>query len=128
MKTTRRMASRVLWYESAGFLLLIALSWMDEYHESWRESAVESGAVLGVWIIVYFFTRRLVSRLYYLERFLRVCSWCKKINRDEEWIPMEQYFSEGFETEMSHGMCPECAANFEREQLLGFRQRNAGNP
>ncbi len=119
MKITHKTASRILWYESAGFLLLMALSWLDEYHESWHESAVECAAVLCVWAIVHFFTKRLVSRLYYLEGFLRVCSWCRKINRDDQWVPLEQYFSEGFKTETSHGMCPECFAKMQAESGPG---------
>ncbi len=80
MKITHKTASRILWYESIGFLMLIALfvDWMN-FTDTWHESAVESLAVLGVWLVVYYFTKRLVSRLYYLEGFLPVCAWCKKI-------------------------------------------------
>jgi hypothetical protein len=119
MKITRKTASNILWYESAGFLMLILLSWLDEFHESWHESAVESLAVLGVWLVVFYFTRRLVSRLYYLEGFLPVCAWCKKINHEEQWVPLEKYFSDGFHTETTHGMCPECARKVRKKAGLG---------
>jgi hypothetical protein len=111
----RKMATSVLWCEAAGFVLLIILSWMDRYHTTWHESAVESCAVLAVGIVVFSLTRRLISRLYYLEGFLRVCSWCRKINRNEQWVPLEQYFSDSFDTKTSHGMCPECAVRFRAE-------------
>jgi hypothetical protein len=120
MKITHKAASRILWYESAGFLLLILLSWLDEYHASWHESAVESLAVLGVWLVVFCFTRRLVSRLYDLEGFLQVCAWCRKINDGEQWIPLEKYFSDGFRTETTHGMCPECAHKIKKDMDLGL--------
>jgi hypothetical protein len=123
MKITRQTASRILWYESAGFLMLIALSWMDEFHESWHESAVESLAVLGVWLVVFYFTKRLVARLYYLEGFLPVCAWCKKIHHEEQWVPLEKYFSDGFHTETTHGMCPDCAHKIRKEAGLGPKPR-----
>ena len=108
---------RILRFESAGFILLCAMSWIDEYHQTWRESAVETAAVLAVWGLVFLNTRRLISRLHYLEGFVRVCSWCRKIGLDERWMPMEEYFTEQLHTETTHGMCPECAAAF-REDLL----------
>jgi hypothetical protein len=121
MKITRKTASRILWYESAGFLMLMVLSWLDEYHDSWHESAVECAAVLFVWIVVFYFTKRLVSRLYYLEGFLRVCAWCKKINLNERWVPLEQYFADGFHTETTHGMCPMCARKIRMEAGLELK-------
>ena len=50
-------------------------------------------------------TRRLVLRLHYLEEFLRVCSWCRKLSAGTEWIPVEEFFEQ-----TSHGMCPACLA------------------
>jgi len=106
--------------------MLILLSWLDEFHVSWRESAVESAAVLGVWLVVFYFTKRLVSRLYYLEGFLQICAWCRKINRGEEqWVPLEKYFSDGFHTETTHGVCPVCARKVRREAGLGSRKKTA---
>lgn len=115
MKVTHKTAAGILWCEAAGFLLLILMSWLDEYHASWHESAVESAAVAGVGIVVLYLTKRLVARLYYLEGFVRVCAWCRKIDRDDKWIPLEQYFSEGFNTKTTHGMCPECAALLKKQ-------------
>jgi hypothetical protein len=127
MKITHKSASRILWYESAGFLMLILLSWLDEFHATWHESAVESAAVLAVWSIVFYFTRRLVSRLYYLERFLRVCAWCRKINLDDKWMPLEQYFAVGFHTETTHGVCPECAQKIRTDAGLGKKSAKPSN-
>jgi hypothetical protein len=115
MKISRKLASRILWYQSAGFLLLILLAWADKFHSSWSESV----AVLGVWIVVFSFTKRLVSRSYYPNGFLRVCSWCRKIHREDQWVPMEQYLSEGFDTTTSHSVCPKC---FDKAKLdLGLQ-------
>jgi hypothetical protein len=64
--------------------------------------------VVVVAIPVMILTRRLVSRLYHLEGFLRVCAWCRKMEHDGEWIPLEKFFERKFETATSHGICPVC--------------------
>jgi hypothetical protein len=117
---TQTHVSRILWYEGLGFLAIIVLSWTNElsdlphiisgvqYVPNWRESALETPIVLLVAIPVMIFTKRLVSRLYYLEGFLRVCAWCKKLEHNGEWIPLEEFFERKFQTETSHGMCLAC--------------------
>jgi hypothetical protein len=115
MKLNSQSRNRVLWIEDAGFLLLIIMSWLDQYHESWQESAVESSAVLLVWLFVHIFTRRLISRLHYLEGFLRICAWCNKIEHQNNWIPLDQFLDKGLGTQATHGMCPVCAAKFKAE-------------
>jgi hypothetical protein len=108
--------------ELLGFALIIALSWANELagltrlllggeqQNDWRESVIETIVVIMVAVPVVVRTKRIVSRLHYLERFLRICAWCKKLNRDDEWIPVEEFFERGFETTTSHGMCPDCLA------------------
>lgn len=118
--SARTHVSRLLWYEAIGFLAIIVLSWVNElsdlpfvvggipYVPNWRESALETAIVLLAAIPVMIFTKRLVSRLYHLESFLRVCAWCKKLERDGEWLPLEEFFASTFQTETSHGMCQAC--------------------
>jgi len=112
--------SRILWLEIIGFLIIIALSWAHEltnvthsiigveYVPDWVEAATETAMVGVVAIPVIILTNRLVSRLYQLEGFLRVCAWCKKMDHDGEWIPLEEFFERKFETATSHGICPAC--------------------
>lgn len=123
----RKKTQRILWYESLGFLFLIALSWLNEVlslphllfgagpHSNLHEAAMESTALLIVWGVVIVFTRRLMRRLFYLDGFLRVCAWCRKIGHEEEWTTLEDYFSRGFAIKTSHGMCPECLAKWAEE-------------
>lgn len=113
---------RILWYENAGFLAIIALSWANELLDlprlvfggetriNWHESVLETFLVLLVWIPVHLVTRRLLARLYYLEGFLRVCAWCRKVAHEDQWLPLEQYFAQGLSIQTSHGICPECAS------------------
>jgi hypothetical protein len=117
---TQTHVSRILLYEGLGFLVLIALSWVDlltglpelvaRQHivPEWRESALQTLIVLIVGIPVMVLTKRLVSRLYYLEGFLRVCAWCKKLDYNGEWIPLAEFFERKFQTETSHAICAPC--------------------
>ena len=120
----RKKSRRILWYETVGFLLLIALSWLNEMvslphllfgsgeHSSLHEAMMETSALAVVWLMVYLFTKRLLGRLYHLEGFLQVCAWCRKIGHDDGWVQLETYFAKGFDIKTSHGMCPECQAKY----------------
>ena len=66
--------------------------------------------ILATWAWVHFATRRLVQRLHRLEKFLLVCSWCRKVGHEGGWLTMEDYFGSHLNTETSHGICPACAA------------------
>lgn len=111
----------ILWYETAGFALIILLSWLDELlnlpflifggvpHSEWRESALETVIILAVWVVVISLTRTILKRLHYLEGLLRMCAWCRKVNDGDEWVSTEEFFSRKFSMQTSHGMCPACA-------------------
>jgi len=115
--------TRVLMYESVGFIAIIALSWLDElvslpslllhgnpYIPDFHESAVEMLLVLAVWLLVVGSTRRLLQRIRHLEAFMRVCAWCHRIHFKGRWMPMEEFFQPGFDTPTTHGICPHCLA------------------
>jgi hypothetical protein len=111
----------ILGKEAAGFSTIIAITWVVEithlqhylYGEpmefNWRRVLLRTLAFACVWAWVHFTTRRVLQRLHHLEEFLRICSWCRKVNHGEEWLTMEEYFGSKFNTETSHGICPECA-------------------
>lgn len=65
-----------------------------------------------------------MAHLLYLEGFLRVCAWCRKVGYNDKWLTLEDYFDAGFHVGTTHGMCPDCfrkmeedTAQFRREQL-----------
>ena len=131
----RKSGSRVLWYEGLGFVLIIALSWLNEladlprflvggeaHQPDLRDCLVESVAILLIWLLVFGLTRRLLGRVYYLEGFLRVCAWCRKVSHKDRWMPVEQYFAEGFQIETTHGMCPECRKKVEDDTTRFIRK------
>jgi hypothetical protein len=132
--TIRRGAQRVLWYECIGFGMLIMLSWVGgaqhwaEYlfggklqAGNWRDSAMETVLILCIWGVVFGLTKKLVNHLHYLEGFIRVCAWCRKVGYEDNWVKLEHYFAEGFHIQTTHGMCPECLRQLEEDTRLRKR-------
>jgi hypothetical protein len=78
--------------------------------------------VLTVWFLVSNSTRRIMERVRYLEKFMRVCSWCRRINYQGEWMPLEKFMRQGFDTPTTHGICHEC---LERQQAAAERAKQA---
>ena len=115
--------SKVILYQNIGFLVVIALGFLDEMTrlsslvfgdvvQNWefRRSTLGMLLVLAVWFLVSMSTRRILDRLHYLEKFIRVCAWCHHINFKNQWITMEEFLRQGFDTPTTHGICPTCLA------------------
>lgn len=123
----KRITQRVLIYESLGFAILIAVSWLNELiglpalifgqsvHSNLHEAVLETVIILAAAAPTLWATRRLVQRLVYLEGFLHVCAWCRKIHVEDKWMGLETYLATELDTKTSHAICPECAARMERE-------------
>ena len=128
---TQGKSNRILWVEATAFSLIIALSWLTEairiphllYGESftpnWNRAILRTVVIVLIWIWVHLATRQLLRRLHYLEEFLRVCSWCRKVSHGNEWIEMERYLKSKFATKTSHGMCPDCLRRKKDEIAAG---------
>lgn len=118
---TRSQVVGIQYAVGGGFFLIVAFSWIaefagtlspDEGDESifnWVDPLIENVAVCSVAIPVMILLRRLLSRLHYLESFLSVCAWCKKVDHHGEWISMGDFFAQKFQTETSHGICLPCS-------------------
>lgn len=115
--------TKVFLYQNVGFLVIISLGFLDEVirlsslvfgNESFiwefRRSTVGMLLVLGVWFLVSTSTRRILDRLRYLEKFMRVCAWCHHIDHKGRWMSMEEFLKQGFDTPTTHGICPKCLA------------------
>ncbi len=121
---TQRATRRLLLYEGAGFLILIAVSWLNElvslprvlfaipHHGKWQEALLETFVILMVAIPSLFLTHRLLGRLFYVEGFLQVCGWCHRINVDGEWLPLENYLSTKLHRKTTHGICGDCTTKY----------------
>ena len=125
----------MLLYQGAGFLVLIAVSWINEsldlrtlvlgehpYISDFRESTLEMLFVLTVWLVVCGSTRRLLNEKRQLESFMRVCSWCRRIGAEGKWMGMEDFFAKRFAVPTSHGICEECLHQQEAAIVEAQRQ------
>jgi phosphoserine phosphatase RsbU/P len=51
-----------------------------------------------------------------LHGLLPICSYCKRIRGDDQyWTAVESYIAERSNAQFSHGICPPCASELERE-------------
>jgi hypothetical protein len=118
MNTNSRLA-RIVLYQNLGFLGIMVIGYLDELIK--LPSLIFSGApvvfsrslldmliVLAVWFLVSASTRRILERVRYLEKFMRVCAWCRRIDYRGEWMRLEDFMRQGFDTPTTHGICPDC--------------------
>ena len=120
MTTPKPFADPILRRGAIGFLLIIALCWVVELFQvphllfgesagfKWFRVLFRTAIILSIWVWVHFTTKRLLKRLHYLEEFLLVCGWCRKLGYQGQWLAMEEYFGSKFDTKTSHGICPGC--------------------
>jgi hypothetical protein len=144
MTKSLRMA-KVLLFQHAGFLAIIVLCYLNEllklpsllfsehpFDFMFSRSTVEMLLILGVWLLVNSSTRRLLKYVQDLEAFMRVCAWCRRIDHKGEWMPLEKFMQQGFDTPTTHGICPDCFLEqkkaLERAKCLSKRQSEACLP
>ena len=120
----------ILTVEVLGFFAVLAIIWLDEFvdipalyfgapntpprpQEYWFESlAVFFLAVIVVWTTFWIF-----RRLRYLEQFVRVCAWCRKVLVNDQWVSFEEYMMTQYDLHSSHGICPFCAERLSKTPL-----------
>ena len=113
--------TRIVLYQNLGFLAIIVLSYLDEliqlpalifsghpFDFIYRQMTLDMLLVLAVWFLVSNSTRRILERVRYLEKFMRVCAWCRRIKYNGQWMPLEEFMRQGFDTPTTHGTCQDC--------------------
>lgn len=113
--------SRIIAYQVAGFSAILVISLTNEFFGlsqrllkggrielNWRDAATEAAIELSVAVATIYATWKLLRRLNHLEEFLRVCSWCRKVGHDDEWVSLEEYMQRNLHAKTSHGICPDC--------------------
>ena len=113
--------TRIVLYQNLGFLGILAICYLDEllklpalifsddpFAFVYRQSTLEILLVLAIWFLVSSSTRRILDRISYLEKFMRVCAWCRRINFKGEWMPLEEFMRQSFDTPTTHGICKDC--------------------
>jgi hypothetical protein len=114
--------------EAGLFLIVTMVLWLDEFVDMPylllgapetpyrpQEYIIETVSVLVVAIVVITITLILLMRSRRLERFLRVCAWCRKVWVDNEWVSFEEYALKRHSLKSSHGICEECVARLEKK-------------
>src|ERR1700744_2515809 len=120
MKQTLDKWNSILWNENLGFSFLIALSWLTEalripyflfgepFVTNWHRAALRTVVIIFIWYWVHMVTKRMLKRLHYLEEFIRMCGWCRKVCYNGGWVQMEKYLNSQYDMPTTHGVCPEC--------------------
>ena len=129
--------TKIVMYQNFGFLAIIVLCYLDEllklpsllfsdhpFAFVYRRSTLEMLLFLAVWLLVSSSTRRLLNRVRQLEDFMRVCAWCRRIDYKGEWMRLEEFMQQSFDTPTTHGICPEC---LQRQKEAIERAKRARN-
>jgi len=120
MKRLSRKISIII-AEVLIFSAMLAVIWLDEFLDvpyrlfgapptpyRIEEYIIETASCALIGIVIITGTLLLLRRLDRVERYLRVCAWCRKVWMDDRWVTFEEYLSKQHTLQASHGMCPEC--------------------
>ena len=113
---------KALLWQSLGFLIVVVLTWSDAIFDlahlilglphrdlDFNRTAITTAVILLLWMFSAYKIYLVVSRLSYLESFLHVCAWCRKIEHNDRWLSLEAHFAQKTGGQVSHGICPECS-------------------
>ncbi len=113
---------KALLWQSMGFLIMVVLTWSDALFdlahvilgfpaqsEDFNRTAITTAVIILLWLVSGYRIYVVVSRLSYLENFLHVCAWCRKIEYEDNWLSLEEHFIQKTGRKVSHGICPECS-------------------
>jgi hypothetical protein len=73
-----------------------------------EEFLIEAGSVTVVAVLVLVGTVLQLRRIDRIERFLRVCAWCRKVWVGDRWIVFEEYIMREHMLKSTHSICSEC--------------------
>lgn len=133
---------RALLWHGLAFLTIIALTWCEEafyfFHQlfgqtpeqpDYADAAITTLIISLVWTVSGMAIYHLVVRLNYVERFLHVCAWCRRIDYDNRWMDLESYLAHKTVGVLSHGICPDCSRKMDVElsTLKSNDKRSKGN-
>ena len=59
-----------------------------------------------------------LAEVHQLSGLLPICAWCKRIRDDDgNWQQIESYITVHSEADFTHGICPECAREHQRQTI-----------
>jgi hypothetical protein len=128
---SERQTYTTLTLEAAGFTLVIALIWADEYLDLPRlffgapatpprlsEFLLEAGVTLVLALGVIAVSWRTNRQVTELETLLMICATCRRVSVDGHWLSFEAFIRQRDSILTSHGVCPTCYDR-EMETLAG---------
>ncbi len=128
--TKKLITFRAIGYQLLGYGILVFLIVGDEVFDfpynifgfpatpiNWAEALIEGLYIIALGIFSIYLSLRLLKQIKFLEGFLPICSYCKKIRKENKWEPLEKYMSDHSEALFSHGLCPECAEKYYSESI-----------
>jgi hypothetical protein len=114
--------------ETGLFFIVTIVLWLDEFVDlpyrllgapltpyRPQEYILETVSILIIAIITITITFISLLRARRIERFLRVCAWCRKVWVDDEWVSFEEYTLKRHSLKSSHGICEECVTKLEKK-------------
>ena len=130
MMTKNKLTARTISYQLIGYGVLLFLIAGDELFDfphhifgvpatpvNWAETFIEGSYIVLLCVFTVYLSVRYLKRIKFLEGFLPICSFCKKIRKENEWTALEKYMRDHSEALFSHGVCPDCAAKYYGEHL-----------
>jgi len=134
---SRLQPAKVLLCQSIGFLAIIFVCLFDELlglsvlifgnHScivDLRDFTLKMLLILCVWLLVSGSTRRILDQTHHLSRFMKVCAWCRRIQYEGCWMPLEKFLRIGFDKPTSHAICEDCFQKAQVE-IQAAKQSNA---
>jgi hypothetical protein len=76
-------------------------------------------AASGLLVIRRVSERETQAELRRLRGLLSVCAWCRKISDDGNWVSLERYIVTHERSDLTHGICPSCAATMMPDIYMG---------
>jgi hypothetical protein len=67
-----------------------------------------------------------MSRIGMLNRLVTICTYCKRLRDEEEWMQIETVIRHKLGTDFSHGICPECRSRVRAEQTMHEAEQTVG--
>jgi response regulator RpfG family c-di-GMP phosphodiesterase len=69
-----------------------------------------------------------LSNVKQLRGLLPICSYCKRIRGDDQyWLQVESYIAHHSEAQFSHGICPTCYVEVEKQIDSYAKERRGGD-
>jgi len=135
-----RIKNRLLIAESIAFAMIIGAIWLDEVIDlphlifgigaspiNWGDALLECAFVAFIGSVIMLLTWKFTPEpTCEIKQVIPVCAVCRKVNKNGQWITLDEFIGSGASGTFSHGICPECMETYYRgvtdTTAFNFRQ------